>query len=222
MLTSNQRKLIAERNGGKKKEGRIEWKTGDYALRQVVKTRLDSMADLVEIFDVLPDKQIKNVISPKQMASMLKVLEKLLEISPPFEVILDEESNPRVVRYFHVDMASRLRGLDNAVTGAQVTYTATDDELDYWKEFRYVAFFSVKQILEKIKHDSKRYTRKEFNDLIRPIIKNRKDVKVTSGGWTIGDARDNYQEVDPLIDAERKVLSTKSKKLLQGKKEEPQ
>ena len=58
MLTKNQGDLIAERKGGKDKELRGEWKTGDYALRQALKNRLDSLADIIEIIDVLPDKQI--------------------------------------------------------------------------------------------------------------------------------------------------------------------
>jgi hypothetical protein len=226
MLTKNQNDLIAERKGGKDKEGRGEWKTGDYALRQALKTRLDSMADILEIFDVLPDKQIKNVITPKQMVCLLRVLEKLLELFPPVEVRPDEEGKMRAVRYFHVKMASRLRGLDNAVTGAEVSYPATEDETEFWKEFRYIALYLFGYILETLQRNPKTYTRKEFNNIIKPLIENRKDVKITSGGWAVGDPKDDFREVDPLIDAERRVLSKKSKKLIRDKnglndKEEP-
>lgn len=38
------------------------------------------------------------------------------------------------------------------------------------------------------------------------------------GGWTVGDPKTDFQDVDPLVDAERKVLSMKSKKLIKEKK----
>jgi hypothetical protein len=218
MLTENQRKLIAERKGGKDKEGRGEWKTGDYALRQALKSRLDSIEDILEILDVLPDKQIQNIITPKQMINFLKVLEKLLALCPPIEVKTDENGNMRAVRYFQVDMASRLRGLNNAVTGAHVSYPATEDETEFWDEFRYMYLFVFKNIMEYIEHDPKAYTRKEFNNIMKPLIESRKDVKVTSGEWVIGDPKEDVRDVDPLIDAERKVLSMKSKKLMRDKK----
>jgi hypothetical protein len=214
MLTKHQRDLIAERKGAKNKNGRAEWKTGDYALRQYLKNQLDSMGDLLDVFDVLPDKQIKKVITPKQLADILKVLEKLLELHPPIEVKPDEEGNLRVVRYFHINMASRLRGLNNAVTGSEVSYLATEDEAEFWKEFRYIALYIFKNIMDDLQHAPKNLTRKEFNNLIKPIIENRKEVRIAPGGWTVGDAKDDYRDVDPLIDAERKVLSMKSKKLI--------
>lgn len=226
MFTENQGNLIAERKGGKYRESRGEWKTGDYALRQALKTRLDSITDILEIIDVLPDRQIKSVITSKQMADLLEVLEKLLEIHPPIEVKPDENDNMRAVRYFHVEMASRLRGLDNAVTGAQVSYPATEDETEYWREFRYISSHVFKEIMECLEHDPKTYTRKEFNNILKPLIESRKDVRVTSGGWAVGDPKEDVRDVDPLIDAERKVVSMKSKKLMRDKnglkeKEEP-
>ncbi len=218
MLTKHQKDLVAERKSGKDKDGRAEWKTGDYALRQVLKTRLDSMGDLLEIFDVLPDKQIKNVITPKQMADLLKVLGKLLELFPPIKIKPNEDGNMYAVRYFHVEMASRLRGLDNAVTGAQVSYPATEYETEFWKEFRYMALYVLKHVMESIEHDPKTYTRREFNNIIKPLIERRKDVKVTSGGWVVGDPKDDIRDVDPLIDAEKTVVSMKSKKMMREKK----
>lgn len=214
MLTRHQRDLIAERKDEKNKDGRTEWKAGDYALRQYLKNQLDSMADLLDVFDVLPDKQIKKVITPKQLVDIFKVLEKLLELHPPLEVKPDEKGNLRVVRYFHINMASRLKGLNKAMTGSEVSYLATDDEAEFWREFRYVALYLFKNIMEDLQQTPKSYTRKEFNNLIKPIIENRKDVKIAPGGWTVGNAKDDYRDVDPLIDAERKVLSMKSKKLI--------
>jgi hypothetical protein len=219
MLTKNQGDLIAERKGGKDKELRGEWKTGDYALRQALKNRLDSLADIIEIIDVLPDKQIKNIITSNQMADLLKVLEKLLELHPPIVVKSDEDDNLRAVQYFNINMGSRLRGLNDAVTGAEVSYLATEDEAEFWWRFRYIALHVFKHIMEDLDYDHRSYTQKEFNNLIRPIIEKREDVKVTPGGWAVGDPKEDIRDVDPLIDAKRRVLSTKTKKMIKERRE---
>ena len=217
MLTKNQCNLIAERKGGKDKDLRGGWKAGDYALRQALKNRLDSMKDVSEIFDVLPDKQIKNVLTVDQMIDILRVVKKLLDLCPPVQTTRTPEDGLfRVNRRFTVDMGSRIRGLDNALVGTEVTYLANEDERLYWSEF-HDALHSFTDIVDKIAYDPKRYTQKEFNNLIKPIIENREDVHIESGNWYIGDPKENFREVNPMIDAERNVLSMKSKKMVREK-----
>jgi len=217
MLTKNQCDLIAERKGGKDKDRRGEWKAGDYALRQALKNRLDSMKDVLEIFDVLPDKQIKNALTVNQMIDILRVVKKLLDLCPPVQTTRTPGDGLfRVNRRFTIDMGSRIRGLDNALTGAGVTYLANEDERLYWSEF-HDAHHSFNDIVDKIAYDPKRYTQKEFNNLITPIIENREDVHIESGNWCIGDPKENFREVNPMIDAERNVLFMKSKKMIREK-----
>jgi hypothetical protein len=221
MLTENQKSLIEERKGHKNSKRQARWKAGDYALRQHLKKQLDSMSEILEIFEVLPDKQLKSTIDLKQISDTLKVIDKLLEICPPHQVTRTPEDGLwRVSRRFTINMGARVRGLNNALTGADVSYLANGDEKEYWNEM-FTARHSINTAWDNVAHDPKRYTHKEFNDLIKPIIETRKDVKITPGEWTVGDPKEDFAEVDCLTDAQRKVVSLHHKKMLKEKEEPP-
>ena len=219
MLTKHQIRLIDERKGGKNSEGRAGWKAGDYALRQHLKKQLDSMSDLLEIFEVLPDKQLGSTVTLNQISDVLKVIEKLMDIHPPVAVTrVSPEDTGRATQHFTINMGSHIRGLDNAVTGAEVSYLANDDEKEFWNEFYNVRRL-FNDIWENLAHGPKKYTRKEFNDLMKKIIVNRKDVKISPEGWTVGTPKEDLREkkVDPGTDAKRKVVSLTHKKMLKEK-----
>ena len=213
MLIKTQKGLIAERKGGKNKE-RGDWKTGDYALRQLLKNRLESISDILEIIDVLPDKQMKKVVTPEQIAAVLKVLKKLLDILPPEETRRTPgDGRFRAHLPFRVDMGSKLRCLDNAVVGAEITYLATEGEREYWSEF-HDTMHTFNEIIEKMTQYPTELSQKEFNDLVKQLTKSREDVQVKSANWLVGDPKEGIDEADPLSDAERKVLTLGSKKAL--------
>ena len=219
MLTEHQMRLIDERKGGKNSEGRAGWKTGDYLLRQHLKKQLDSMSDLLEIFDVLPDKQLESAVTLNQISDVLKVIEKLMDIHPPVAVTRVSPEDPgRATQHFTINMGSRIRGLDNAVTGAEVSYLANEEEKVFWNEFYNVRRL-FNDIWENLAHGPKKYTHKEFNNLMKRIIDNRKDVKISPEGWTVGIPNEELSEkkVDPGTDAKRKVVSLTHKKMLKRK-----
>ena len=191
MLTKHQMRLIDERKGGKNSERRAVWKAGDYALRQHLKKQLDSMSDLLEIFEVLPEKQLGNTVTLNQISDVLKVIEKLMDIHPPVAVTrVSPEDTGRATQHFTINMGSRIRGLDNAVTGAEVSYLANDDEKEFWNEFYNVRRL-FNEIWENLAHGPKKYTRKEFNDLMKKVIDNRKNVKISPEGWTVGTPKED-------------------------------
>jgi hypothetical protein len=187
MLTKHQRALIEERKGGKKRKVRGDWKTGDYALRKYLKDQLDSITELLEIIDVLPEKQIKKTINPKQIINILKVLEKMLVLNPPGSIEKDMNENDRAIRHYRINAGSKFKGLDNAIVFADVLYEASEEEAQLSRELTFLRDFFLHKIFKGLNNDHIRCNLKEFYSQLDQIIEKRKKVIVVPRGDMTGD-----------------------------------
>ncbi len=222
MLTTNQREMLERRRVRDIKDPK-EQKYIDYTLRNYIKKQLDSLEDLVEVLNELPEDQIKMVVTPQQVINLFDVLEKLLQISPPNEVI---ESNdgiapPELLMRYSVHFGKALPGVNNDTTIVHVRLPASEEERQY--EIRALNFMNyvLPKVFENLEAEPPEYSSKEFNRKIIPTlnkIANERGAfcKVEAVG-VVDDPTSRFRKSDPLSAAEKKI----KKHIPEYKEEQP-
>ncbi len=176
MLTKTQLAMLEKRKNRELWESNDidpkERKYIDFTLRRYIEKQFSSLDHLLQVLDALPRNQIESVLTPKHMADLLKVVEKSIEILPPAEVepIEGEEGKFQTNRYYDVDFGSRLAGSDDANVHVHVTCPASDDEIEYWKMFRFSKDYLFDHIFKEITEYQHKCTLKELNQEILPSL----------------------------------------------------
>jgi len=208
MLTANQRTMLEKRKDRDIELGQKEQKYIDYTLRNYIKKQLDSLKDLFEVMEVLPEDQVKSVLTPQHAINLFDVLEKFLDISPPNEV--EDETDELLIRC-RVNFGKALPGVDNDITSVEVKLPASEEERQYWIKTRNFMNSKLRDVLENIKAYPPSYTSKDFNRKILPSlnkIANQRgafcDVQVVS---VIGNPTTRWKKSDPLSAAQKRIES---------------
>lgn len=212
MLTEKQRKMLERRRIRDIKDPKDQ-KYIDYTLRNYIKKQLNSLKDLLEVLSVLPEDQIKMVLTPQQAIDLFDVLEKFLEIEPPNEVI--ERGNrgvpPELLMRYRVHFGKALPGVNDGTTIVYVRLPASEEERLY--EIRALNFMNyvLPNVFENLKARPPEYSSKEFNRKIIPTlnkIANERGAfcKVEVVG-VVGDPTSRFRKSDPLSAAKKKIKS---------------
>lgn len=186
----------------------------DFTLRRYMEKQFESLDQLLQVLEAMPTDQIKSILTPKHMANLLKVVEKSIEVFPPAEVtpIEGEENRYQTDRNYVVDFGSKLEGLENAEVGIHVTCPASEDEIEYWKMFRFSKEYLFNHIFKDLTGRPPKCTLKELNQEILPSlnkIANQRGVfcKVEPVNTVIGDPTKDWKRSRNQLEEADKILS---------------
>ena len=180
MLTKTQLAMLEKRKDPEEWE-RLDSKKRkyiDFTFRRYVERQFDSLIHLLQIIDILPDDQIRAVLTPQKVANLLKVVERVVEILPPVEVKSipieggEKEGSMRFVTYrqYEVDFGSKIEGLKKAEPRVYVTCPASEDEIEYWNMFLFSKDYFFQHISKDHLENPPKCTSKALNQDILPKL----------------------------------------------------
>lgn len=222
MLTKTQLSMIEKRKNRELWEsesvGSKERKYVDYTLRHYIEKQFNSLDHLLRVLEALPDEQIKTVLTPEHMANLLKVLERSIEISPPAIVIPIEgkDNQYQTDRSYNVDFGSKLEGSEDAKVWVHVTCPASEDEMEYWKMFRFSKDYLFNHIFKDLTEYPPKCTLKELNQDILPSlnkIANQRGVfcKIEPVMSIVGTPNKDWDKANDQLGQADKLLNPKKR-----------
>jgi hypothetical protein len=177
MLTKTQLVMLEKRKNRELWESEDfdpkERKYIDFTLRRYIEKQFDSLDHLLRVLEVMPDAQIKSILTPKHMADLLKVVEKAIEILPPaiVEPIEGEEGKYQTNRSYSINFGSKLVGAKDANAWIHITCPASEDEVEYWKMFHFFKEYDVfDHIFKDLTQHPPKHTLKELHQEILPSL----------------------------------------------------
>lgn len=141
----------------------------DYTLRRYIEKQFKSLEHLLKVLEILPDDQIKSVLTPQNMADLLKVAERAMEILPPV-IIEGEEGQYQTNRSYDVNFGSKLVGSLEASAWVHVTCPASEAEIEYWKMFIFYKDYLLDHIFKDLNEHPPTCSLKELNQEIVPEL----------------------------------------------------
>ncbi len=140
MLTTNQREMIRERKIIHEKIQKAEKfdperkKYIDFTLRNYTKKQLDSIGDVLEVLNVLPENQIKTLITADRIIGVLELLKRISFDLVPIE--LDAQGNPHAVYRFKlvIKLDKPVNGKDTLINTMKYMFPATPEEVETAKK----------------------------------------------------------------------------------------
>lgn len=165
MLTGNQREMIKERKIIHEKIQNVEEfdperkKYIDYTLRNFAKKHFDATNDVLEVLDVLPEKQIKTLITADRIIGVLELLKKISFDLAPIE--LDAQGNPHAVYRFKllIKLDKPVNGKDTLINTMKYMFPATPEEVETAKKLE--PYMST--LCKLFETDAHVYTMDEWN-----------------------------------------------------------
>lgn len=220
MLTKTQLAMLEKRKDREAWEGEElspkERKYIDFTLRHYIEKQFDSLDHLLEVLEALPNKQIESILTPKQMANLLKVVEKSIEILPPAKVnpIKGEDNKYQTERVYQVNFGSKVEGLKHTTSWVDVTCPASADEKEYWDMFLFSKNYLFEHIFKDISENPPKCTTKVFNQEILPSlnkIANQRGVfcKVEPVQFVIGDPTKKRKRSSNQLEEADEILNPK-------------
>lgn len=177
MLTKTQLAMLEKRKNRELWESEDldpkERKYIDFTLRHYIEKQFDSFGHLLQVLEVMPDSQIKSILTSEHMANLLKVVERAIEILPPaiVEPIEGEEGKYQTNRSYSVNFGSKLAGATNSDAWVHVTCPASADEIEYWRMFHFFKEYDVfNHVFKDLTQHPPRCTLKEFHRVILPSL----------------------------------------------------
>lgn len=169
MLTKNQREMMKERKEKSETLDAERRKYIDYTLRNFSKKQLDSIGDVLDVLDVLPGNQIKDIITADRVISVLELLKKL---SPHLASIeLNAQGNQRAVYRFPLiqKLSNPIEGKNCFITIMKYSFPVEPWEVELANELE--PYMHVLTNLFKNEFDEKGgYTLEEWNKFGFPLL----------------------------------------------------
>ncbi|HNY33520.1 MAG TPA: hypothetical protein PKK68_02580 [Methanothrix soehngenii] len=223
MLTKTQFEMLDKRKNRELWESKDfdpkERKYIDFTLRRYIEKQFKSLDHLLQVLEVMPNDQIGSILTPKCMADLLKVVEKSIEIFPPAKVvpIEGEENKYQTERSYYVNFGSKLEGATDSTVCVDVTCPASDDEIEYWKMFKFSKCYLFDHIYKEITEHPPKCTLKELNQEILPSlnkIANQRGVfcKIEPVNTIVGTPTKDWGKSKNQLEDADEILNTKKKR----------